>query len=303
MSAQFSGSGDRTVYDIGDLEADGVIPEEELDVLAYRAPDGVRRQTYDKAFEPAVAEGLLTVQAAWARGSREAYGILLQRRYELSSNLALDVADNRISLLEALEILDRQKTGMLPDLGGSPRRLHWSMIPVAIVVVGLVILLGRYGEQLWESQGRIARELEQLSFAAAAPPPVSLAPQAQSATVAAGLKVQRDEVGRVTRVSAGKPSAVLEKICTLGSSSESCEWMEVHHTVPRYPGYRIGRFATSPDDRWVVRIRLDRSAGRWFVGTGLRPIEPIPDNGEYPVPGLYPGGMPGSTLAASNLGR
>jgi hypothetical protein len=263
MSPQPPRGSRRFAYDIGDLDSDG---SEARVVLADRAPDGVRRRSYDKAFEPAVAEGLLTVQAAWARGSREAYAVGLQRRYELSSSLALDVADNRRSLIDALEILDRQGTGMLPELTGTRRRFRWELLPVAVVIAGLLFFVGRYGGQMWERQGRIARELEQLSFAAVSRPPAASLRQEQIGTPALGLKVQRDEFGRVTQVTAGKPTAVLEEICKLASLSESCQWMQVRHTG--------------------------------FVGTGLRPIEPLPDDTRA-VPPLDRLPVQPSTLSAS----
>jgi len=300
MSANYPGSRRRFAYDIGDLDSDQVDSSEAREVLADRAPDGVRRRSYDKAFEPAVAEGLLTVQAAWSRGSREAYAVGLQRRYELSSALALDVADNRKSLIDALEILDRQEMGVLPELTGTRRRFRRQLLPVAVVIAGLLLVLGRYGGQMWERQGRIARDLEQLSFAAVSRPPAASVRQDQIGAPGPGLKVQRDELGRVTQVSAGKPTAVLEGICRLASSAGSCEWMQVRHTEPRYPGRRIGRFATAHDDgeRWVVRIRLNRSSGHWFVGTGLRPIEPVPDD-ERAVTGLDRSLTHPSALSAS----
>ena len=52
MSPKYPGSRGRFVYDIGDLDADQVDPSEAREVLADRAPDGVRRRSYDKAFGP-----------------------------------------------------------------------------------------------------------------------------------------------------------------------------------------------------------------------------------------------------------
>ena len=300
MSSRSPSDSEHFAYDIGDLDPDELDASSERKVLADRAPDGVRRRSYDKAFEPAVAEGFLTVQAAWSRGSREAYAVGLQRRYELSNALALEVADNRVSLIEALEILDGQAMGALSELTDTRRRFRWELLPIAVAIAGILLLLGRYGEQLWEDQSRIARDMEQLSFAAAPKPPAASVRQRQDGTPAAGLTVRRDEFGRVTRVSAGRPVAVLEEICRLASSSGSCERMEVRHTEPHYPGRRIGRFATAHGDgeMWVVRIRLNRSSGRWFVGTGLRPLEPVPD-GERGLPGLDPAPGHPSVLSAS----
>ena len=291
MSSEYPTSVRRVAYDIGALDSDSVDTSEEREVLADRAPDGVRRRSYDTAFEPAVAEGLLTVQDAWARGSREAYSVGLQHRYELTSALALDVADNRLSLHEALEILDRQTSGILFELPDTDRRLRWSLLPVAVVIVGSLLFLGRYGGQLWEHQVRVARELEQRSLASASRPPAASAHKHSIAGSAVGLKVLRDVHGRITQVSAGRPVAVLEEICRLASASGFCEWKELRQPQPRHAGHRNGRFAAARDsgEIWVVRIRLNRSSGRWIAGTGLRPLEPVPDDmRERPAPSPAP---------------
>ena len=266
-------------YDIGAPDSDPGDTSKKHKVLADRAPDGVRRRTYDTAFEPAVAEGLLTVQDAWARGSREAYSIGLQRRYGLTSVLALDVADNRVSLHEALEILDRQASGTLFELTDTNPRTRWFWLPVAVMIAGSLLFLGRYGDQLWEHQVRVARELEQRSLTPASRPPAASARKRPIAVSAVGLKVLRDADGRVTMVSAGRPVAVLEEICRLASESGSCDWKELRQLQPRHAGHRVGRFAPVQDDGeiWVVRIHLNRSSGRWIAGTGLRPLEPVPD--------------------------
>jgi hypothetical protein len=281
MSPESPSGSKRFVHGTRDLDSDELDTPSERKILPDRTPDGVRRRSYDKAFEAAVAEGLLTVQAAWARGSREAYAVGLQCRYQLSNALALKVADNRVSLIDALEILDRQTAGALPEWTDTRGRFRWQLLTIAVVIAGILLLWGRYGEQLWEDESRNARDIEQLSFAAASQPPAVSVGQEQEESSAAGLMVRRDEFGRVTQISAGRPIAVLEEVCRLASLSGSCERMEMRHTEPRYPGHRIGRFAAAHGDGefWVVRIRLNRSSGRWFVGTGLRPLEPVPDGG------------------------
>jgi len=289
MSRLFRSGRAGFAHDIGDLDADELAAAVEPNALADRAPDGVRRRSYDKAFEPAVARGLLTVQAAWARGSREAYAVGLQHRYQLTSALALEVADNSMTLLEALETLDRQNKGALSELTGTRTRFSWRLLPVALVMACALFVLARYGEGLWESHSRIGRELERLSFAAISKArPTSLRREPIGSPVV-GPQVQRDELGRVTRVEGGRPIAVLEEICRLASASGSCPWMEVRHTEPRYPGLRIGRFAAGPGDGeiWAVMIRRNRSSGRWSVGTGLRPVQPFPEV-DPRLPGLGP---------------
>lgn len=300
MSSEFATGGRRFAYDVGDLDSHSVDTSEAREPLADRAPDGVRRRTYDSAFEPAVAEGLLTVQDAWARGSREAYSIGLQRRYGLTSVLALEVADNRLSLHEALEILDRQASGTLFELTDTNPRTRWFWLPVAVMIAGSLLFLGRYGDQLWEHQVRVARELEQRSLAPASRSPAAAARKQPIADSAVGLKVLRDAYGRVTLVSAGRPVAVLDEICRLASESGSCAWKQLRQLRPRHAGHRVGRFAPAQDDGeiWVVRIHLNRSSGRWIAGTGLRPLEPVPD-GMRERPILVPAPAHASVLSAT----
>jgi hypothetical protein len=280
MSSEFRKGARRFVYDLGDLDSEALDASEEPERLADRAPDGVRRRSYDSAFEPAVAEGLLTVQDAWARGSREAYSIGLQRRYELTPSLALEVADNRLSLHEALEILDRQLSGNLFEFTETDRRALWFWLLAAVVITGAVLFSARYGGQLWEHQVRVARELETRSLSSVSRPVAASAHKQPIVDSPAGLEVRRDADGRVTQVAAGRPGAVLEEICRLASASGSCQWKELQRLQPRHAGHRVGRFAPTRDgdEVWAVRIRRSRSSGRWIAGTGLRPLEPVPDD-------------------------
>jgi hypothetical protein len=171
------------------------------------------------------------------------------------------------------------------------------------VVAIALFLATRYGVRSWDNQVRVARDLEKLSFATAARRPAASAVRQAIEPVASRLTVQRDEFGRVTRVSAGRPRAVLEELCRLASPSGSCAATELRHTEPSYPGHRIGRFTASEGGAlgWVVRIRLDRASRRWFTGTGLRPIEPIPDDGKSPIPGISPGWRAPSMLSRTGL--
>jgi hypothetical protein len=266
-------------HDLGDLDVDPIDAAVAPDVLPARAPDGMRRRSYDPAFEPAVAQGLLTVQAAWARGGREAYVVGLQHRYELTPTLAYEVADNSLTLLEALDILDRQNDGALPELTGTRSLQYRRLVPLVLVFVGALLFLGQFGERLWNEQGRVARGLEQLSFAVSSRLETSTVGRVLPEARAIRSKVERDEQGRITLVSGRKPSAVVEEICRLASSTGSCAWMEVRPMKPGHPGLRLGRFAAAPDDseRWSVLIRRNRSSGRWFAGTGLKPLQPFPE--------------------------
>jgi hypothetical protein len=280
MSGKFTGPGEYCSFDIGEADLEALDDSAQRNVLADRSPDGVRRRSYDRAFELAVAEGYLTVQEAWARGSRDAYIARLQRRYELTLDLAQKVADNHLSLMEALELLDCRASGNLPSWMEEPGWLRWQMLPIALLVAGGLFFLGRHSERMWENQIRVGRELERLSLSAAAASPAIFLPRGPVGSATTAPTVQREENGLVTRVSARRPSAVVEEVCRLASTDDSCAWMEVRHIQPRHhPGHRIGRFAGEAGGIWIVRIRRDRASGDWYAGTGLRPLAPIPEGG------------------------
>lgn len=232
--------------------------------------------TYDRHFETAVADGFLTVREARERGNRRAYADDLEQRYSLPPVVALQVADNRVRLREALEKLDRLTAPPI-RIPKPPRPFPWDRIVGAVAIACVVLALGHHVQRLWSDQVAVGRELELASFAAidrlAAQPAQTL-----SANPGSGVAVQRDELGRITRVSAGKPASVLETLCRIASGSTSCVWMELEKVEPRQAGRRVGRFVDAIDGiTWAVVIRRDLSSGRWLSGTGLRPIVPVPE--------------------------
>jgi hypothetical protein len=248
---------------------------------AHATPEPQRRQRYDRGFERAVAEGHLTVEQAVARGSRRAYVAALQRRNGLPLSLALQVADNRLRLYEALGRSDRELA--LAHLTQRAREFgRRRLLALVLVFVSAVYVVGHYGKERWERQTEVGREMERAWLTATAMPAAKRnVPHSRSAVTepTSTVKTERNPAGYVTRVSAGSPSAVIDALCRAFSLSGSCRRSEVRDTEPRYPGRRIGSFVAEENGIYMVHIRRDRSSGRWLVGTGLQPVTPFPDTG------------------------
>jgi hypothetical protein len=234
--------------------------------------DDVQRPRYDRNFEPAIREGLLSVQEALRRGNRNAYAEDLSRRYLLSTELALEVTDNRARLFDVL-----QKTGQIPG-HPAPRKGTDGVVKLQLVTLlfGSLVLGGLFGVQQWQRQGDIARRVERASLSAPAPVP---APRAHTPSAPAAvldetrMSIERDELGRVTKISAGHPADVLAAFCS-AARGVTCVTKEIRPSEPRFPGRRMGYLtvAHTAEDSRVVPIRRDHRSGRWYAGTGLGPI-------------------------------
>lgn len=230
----------------------------------------IQRPHYDRNFEPAIRAGFLSVQEAVRRGNRQAYAEQLGRRYYLSTELAFEVTDNRVRLFDVL-----QKTGQIPG-HPAPRRERPgpARLQVVTLLFGVFVLTGLLGLQQWQQQGRIARQVERISLAAPEPAPGEPAtPALRAAPKKSGMSIERDEQGRVTMISAGRPEEVLAAFCT-STPSVTCETKEIRPSEPRFPGRRLGYLTvthTSEDSR-ILPIRRDRRSGRWYAGNGLGPI-------------------------------
>ncbi len=235
---------------------------------------GAKHASYDREFEPAVGEGLLTVGEAIRRGNRRAYTEHLVQRFRLSEDLALRVTDNRARLTDVL-----RATGRIPGhpepRGGidAPRRLQ-----ALTLVLGLLALFGLFGLHEWERQREMGRRLEALQI----PAFQEVVPRTESTDAVvpqdSRTSIERDDSGRITKVSAGHPADVLSALCQ-ATPLGACGMMEIQPTEPPFPGRRVGHFAVvhSIEQSQALTIRRDRETGRWIAGTGLRPIVIEPD--------------------------
>ena len=244
--------------------------------MRIEAPDtpATKQAGYDRNFEPAVSEGLLTVEEAIRRGNRVAYAEHLAQRFRLSERLALRVTDNRARLADVLRATGKI-SGHPPPRGGigAPQRLQ-----ALTLVLGLLALSGLFGLHEWRHQREMGRRLEALQIPApqAEVPPTdsthAVAPPRGSRT-----SIERDGWGRITKVSAGHPADVLSALCE-ATPFAACGMMEIRPTEPPFPGRRVGRFSVrhATEQTEALTIRRDRETGRWVAGTGLRPIVSAP---------------------------
>jgi len=234
-----------------------------------------KQASYDRGFEPAIAEGLLSIQEAIRRGNRQTYATHLSGRFGLSENLALRVTDNRVRLADALRATGRIPGHPEPGRGiDAPGRLQ-----ALTLILGLLTLGGLFGIHEWQRQREMGRQMESLQMAGTSE---TAAPAEIPAQVVASREsrasIERDELGRITRVSAGHPADVLAALCE-ETLHGACWATELQPTEPPSPGRRLGRVTIvhTVGDSAALPIHRDRQSGRWIAGTGLGPIIPAPE--------------------------
>jgi hypothetical protein len=240
-----------------------------MTVAAPTHPD-VQRSHYDRKFEPAIREGFLSVQEAVRRGNRQAYAEELGRRYFLSADLALEVADNRTRLVDIL-----RRTGQIPGHPASRcERRGPARLQLMTLLLGVLVLTGLFSVQQWQRQGEIARSMERVSLSApGAAPSEDASPASVAALEDTRMSIERDEQGRITMVSARRPADVLAAFCT-ATRGVTCVTKEIRPSEPRFPGRRLGYLTVTntSDESRILPIRRDRRSGRWVAGNGLGPI-------------------------------
>ncbi len=232
-------------------------------------PDRLRKPRYDRAFEPAIRAGSLTVAEAVRRGSRDVYALRLIERYKLSRQLALAVTDNRAGLFDVL-----RETGRIPGrptpqggLGRSGRLQVWT------ACAGFVGLVALFGTHQWQRQTTMGRQLEKASLSAVRTGPVETSmPSTITPSARLGARVERTDEGRVISVSARNPADALSALCAAIPGRE-CQTMKVVSTEPPFPGKRLGVYATvfTPEEIRTVAIRREGRSGRWFIRTAGAP--------------------------------
>lgn len=205
---------------------------------------------FDPAFRPAVEAGLLTAREAYLRGKRHAYATRVAGRHHLPMEMAEAVADNRISLLEALR--EREPRPRVTIRIGSRNGVSAGAILIAtgallaLTVAGLHI--GARDEQRRPGRSRV---------------------------LVGTAEILTDDEGRVVRVSGTSPDDVLETYCSRAPSERGLEPFGV---VPGSvdAAVRIGvlRDPGEPAGLLAIPIRADPTTGRWFTGDGRRPLVP-----------------------------
>ena len=102
---------------------------------------------FDPAFEPAVEQGHLTPKQAIERGDRQAFAARLATRHDLPLELAYEVADNRITVREALIKKPRPK----PQIILPPEPVTKSQQAFVATLAGvLAVAIGLFGWVMWQ---------------------------------------------------------------------------------------------------------------------------------------------------------
>ena len=241
---------------------------------------------YDPGFAGAVRDGCLTPQQAVERGERRTLALRLAQRHRLPMELALRVADNRITVQKALLHKRAIESREPPPPQTSVSHGVWNFMVYtigALIMTGLALhIYDVWGDYL--AQRGLASLVVSPAAAAAVLRPAT-APAAPEAPPP--LTVPRtDATGQLVEVIGPDPRSVLIAFCRSGRQSGQREPIEISPTVPPDASARWGLFRNLGQSATPVRailIRKDPRTGRWSVGDGRTPIT------TGPAPPLPPG--------------
>jgi hypothetical protein len=214
------------------------------------AKDGDRKYRYDPAFRDAVEGGLLTARQALERGKRDSYAAMVATRHRLPIEIAYSVADNRISLLEAMRQRKARPSSALPvslDAGVARR---WAMRGgIAAIAVAIVFAV-------WSGRAEEAKK------------------QAEIVAGAGEAEITADDSGRVVQIAGPTPGSVLTSFCQSAIPGKSLEALDLVASAAPGSRARLGllRDPADPDTVLAITIREDRDGGRWIAGDGTAPL-------------------------------
>jgi hypothetical protein len=248
-------------------------------------PKEAEQPPYDPGFRRAVRDGTLTAAQATERGNRKRMATRLARANGLSRKLALEVADNRISLPAALRRQAERKASLKGPrpVRLTPRQRSWvtGILSVAFMLLAVngVCLWHGYAEEAEAAQGLTETVARQNATTTESPAPE----QDRPARTVDPTEVRTDDEGRVLSVAGPNPREVLIRYCRAASLETRLEPVELTSAVPPFPGTRLGIFREhgKPESLLAIRIRRESRSHRWVTGDGSRPIEafrapPIP---------------------------
>jgi hypothetical protein len=217
---------------------------------------------YDVGFIPAVADGHLTVRQAVERGDRVAFASRLAQRHGMSLDFAFQIADNRISLGEALRrhaAAGRSKVSPAEQpTRASGRKIGLSLIGAALLATAAAYTwIGLANSPDGDDPGD---------------PAVS-----RQASAWKHMDLQTDEMGRIVSVSAPDPTAVLRGFCRPEPSQHRCDPVEIRASVSGAPGMRWGVFRETGKKLGLraIEIRRQNTVRSWTAGDGSGPIDEV----------------------------
>ncbi len=232
---------------------------------------------FDPGFKPAVRDGCLTVAQALERGDRRSLALRISQRHRMSMDLALRVADNRITVRQALEQKSANESQEPPRSQASVSHGVWNFM---VLSVGLLILagLGVHIYSVWGdylARNGVAGFETEVASAAERPRPPEPAPPAVPIPPPALTVPRTDSTGQLVRVEGPDPKSVLISFCVTGRQAGRREPVEILPDVPPSPSLRFGTFRNLDQEGMPIRsirIRLDQQSGRWVAGDGRTPI-------------------------------
>ena len=170
--------------------------------------------------------------------------------------LALEIADNRLSLLQAIRQRgprERIRIDPQKSLRSKPRTA--ALLVPAVLLLVLLATLGAYlGSQMLNR----AQEDERVEAA-----------DRRQRTIR-GTRVAKDDLGRAVEISGPHPESVLMAYCRPGRHGE----LEIAVPVPPRAGERLGIFTDrdASGSRFAILIRRRGGSGEWVAGDGSNPI-------------------------------
>jgi hypothetical protein len=241
-----------------------------------------------------VRDGCLTPPQALERGDRRALALRLSQRHRLPMELALKVADNRVTVHQALQQKAAIEAKEPPRPQTSVSHGVWNFM---IASIGAMILAG-LGVHIYHVWGGY---LAQRGMAVLEPTPAAAATRTHMKVPAGAPQVpappppmtvpRTDTTGQLVEVVGPDPRSVLVSFCSTGRQSGRREPIEIAPTVPPDASARWGVFRSLDNPAMPVRailIRKDRRTGRWSTGDGRTPImtesPPALPPGAHPVP-------------------
>jgi len=243
---------------------------------------------YDHSFDAAVQHGYLSPRQASERGDRGALARRLSDRHRLPLNLALMVADNRMSIRQAMAAKGDKEVSSLPARAGSGGWRRVATVTVGMAIAAWVFLRPQADPAPPGTQGLSAR----IASAAVPSTDVSLKDTAPLERID---QVSRrvDATGQLVEIAGPDPASVLIAYCDAGEAVTR-RAIEILPAVPPNPGLRYGLLTTLTREglaRRVIQIRKDPNAGRWVAGNGRGPIVTM-------APPAQPPGTQGKKIAS-----
>jgi hypothetical protein len=274
-------------------EAALAAPEERLFAPPKRPRLSEAEASFDPGFATAVRDGNLTVQQAMERGDRRTLALRLSQRHRLPMPLAEMVADNRITVRQALaqKAVNEAKEPPRPQTSVSHGVWNFMVLSIGALILGA---LGVHVYQTWGeflAQRGAAALAPRMASAAARPAPA--APQDASVPLPPPpLTVPKtDTTGQLVEVSGPDPRSVLIVFCSTGRQAGLRQPVEISPGIPPSAAQRLGIFRSIDQPgapTRAIRIRKDPRTGRWIAGDGRTPIAteepPAPAPGTQTVP-------------------